>query len=183
MASESTSTMMPTKKARIELEGEKKEFTREDDEHFMGIALLTAKRSKDPVKKVGACIVNENKQVVGIGYNAFPRGSENHSWTDKKRFVVHAEVNAVVNTVSDNLRNCSLYVTLFPCNECAKIVIQSNITRIIYLEDTDSDGAEEKNKYKASKVMLNNVRDSISCEKYIPDQESLTLHFKVNSSK
>lgn len=159
--------MGSAKKDSIETEAK---FSTEKDEYFMGIALLTAKRSNDPKKKVGASIVNESKQVVGIGYNAFPHGLEDHSWDDKKMYVVHAEVNAVVNKLSENLKNCSLYVTLFPCNECAKIMIQSHITRIVYLES--------KNKYCASEEMLTNVRESILCEKYEPAQESLTLNFK-----
>lgn len=162
------------KRARIETEAK---FSAEEDEYFMGIALLTAKRSKDPKKKVGACIVNENKQVVGIGYNAFPRGSEGHSWYDKKlTYVVHAEVNAVINKLSNDLRNCSLYVTLFPCNECAKIIIESHITRIIYLDDADRSETKKAVKDDASKQMLNAA--SILCERYEPVKESLTLKFK-----
>lgn len=148
----------------------------EEDDYFMGMAIWTAQRSKDPIKKVGACIVNENKQVVGIGYNAFPRGSEDHSWNDdKKLYVVHAEMHAIINKLSDSLKNCTLYVTSFPCNECAKVIIQSHITRIIYLEEAN----ETKQKYKASKNMLDKLKESILCEKYQPNKRSITIDFET----
>ncbi len=113
------------------------------DEYFMGVAKLSAMRSKDPATQVGACIVNEQKRIVGIGYNGFPRGVEDDdfpwdkqdSWLDSKYpYVVHAEPNAILNaTVS--LQNATLYVTLFPCNDCAKLIIQSGIKEVIFLED------------------------------------------------
>jgi dCMP deaminase len=113
------------------------------DQYFMGVALLSAMRSKDPRTQVGACIINEKKRIVGIGYNGFPYGVEdedfpwekNDEWLESKYpYVVHAEPNAILNaTVS--LDNAKLYVTLFPCNECAKLVIQSGIKEVIYLQD------------------------------------------------
>ena len=113
------------------------------DQYFMGVALLSAMRSKDPRTQVGACIINEKKRIVGIGYNGFPYGVEdedfpwekNDDWLESKYpYVVHAEPNAILNaTVS--LDNAKLYVTLFPCNECAKLVIQSGIKEVIYLQD------------------------------------------------
>src|SRR6056297_3306318 len=113
------------------------------DQYFMGVALLSAMRSKDPKTQVGACIVNEEKRIIGIGYNGFPIGVEDddfpwessESWLDSKYpYVVHAEPNAILNaTVS--LKNASLYVTLFPCNECAKLIIQSGIKELVFLED------------------------------------------------
>lgn len=113
------------------------------DEYFMGVALLSAMRSKDPQTQVGACIVNDKKRIVGIGYNGFPRGVEDDdfpwdkkdSWIDSKYpYVVHAEPNAILNaTVS--LEGSTLYVTLFPCNECAKLIIQSGIKEVVFLED------------------------------------------------
>lgn len=113
------------------------------DEYFMGVAQLSAMRSKDPTTQVGACIVNEKKRIVGIGYNGFPYGVEDDTfpwaksdeWLDSKYpYVVHAEPNAILNaTVS--LDNTTLYVTLFPCNECAKLIIQSGVKEVIYLED------------------------------------------------
>ena len=115
------------------------------DEYFMGVALLSSKRSKDPNTKVGACIVNEDKRIVGIGYNGMPFGCDDkvYPWSNDKNvdsldtkypYVVHAEPNAILNSTS-NLKGATLYVTLFPCNECAKLVIQSGIKRIIYMDD------------------------------------------------
>ena len=126
------------------------------DEYFMGVALLSAKRSKDPSTQVGACIVNENKRIVGIGYNGFPKGCDDKifPWeregkflTTKYAYVVHAEVNAILNS-SANLEGATLYVSLFPCNECAKVIIQSGIKHIVYMDDkyngTPSDIASKK---------------------------------------
>lgn len=113
------------------------------DEYFMGVALLSSMRSKDPRTQVGACIINDKKRIVGIGYNGFPYGVDDDDfpwdkegdWIDTKYpYVVHAEPNAILNsTVS--LENSTLYVTLFPCNECAKLIIQSGIKEVIYMED------------------------------------------------
>ncbi len=120
------------------------------DEYFMGVALLSSMRSKDPNTKVGACIVNPNKRIVGIGYNGFPHGcsddvfpwNRDGNFLDTKYpYVVHAEPNAILNSTS-NLTGATLYVTLFPCNECAKLIIQCGIKEIVYIskkyEDTDS---------------------------------------------
>ena len=112
------------------------------DEYFMGIALLSAKRSKDPSTQVGACIINKDKRIIAIGYNGFPKGCEDSEFpwgkTDsnplntKYPYVVHAEANAILNSNS-NLKGSKLYVTLFPCNECAKLLIQAGIEEIVYL--------------------------------------------------
>ncbi|RPI17889.1 MAG: dCMP deaminase family protein [Ignavibacteriae bacterium] len=129
------------------------------DEYFMGIALLSAKRSKDPNTQVGACIVNQHNKIVGIGYNGFPIGcsdddlpwqrqSENINDT-KYPYVVHAEANAILNSTKD-LHGSRIYVALFPCNECTKLIIQSGITEILYL----SDKYRETDIVKASKRML-----------------------------
>lgn len=128
------------------------------DEYFMGVAMLSALRSKDPSTKVGACIVNVNKRIVGIGYNGLPCGcsddefpwERNGGFLDTKyAYVVHAEPNAILNATSD-LTNATLYVTLFPCNECAKLIIQSGIKEIVYVSDKyfDTDAS------KASRRML-----------------------------
>ena len=107
------------------------------DEYFMGIALLSAMRSKDPNTKVGACIVDENKKVVSIGYNGMPCGCDESqlSWNkgtgldSKYLYVCHAEFNAILNTRNGTsaLKGCTVYVTLFPCNECTKAIIQTGI--------------------------------------------------------
>lgn len=113
------------------------------DKYFMGVALLSAMRSKDPSTQVGACIVNKKMRIVGIGYNGFPYGVEDDTFpwengddflNSKYPYVVHAEPNAILNsTVS--LDGSTLYVTLFPCNECAKLIIQSGIKEVVYLKD------------------------------------------------
>lgn len=114
------------------------------EEYFMGVALLSAKRSKDPSTQVGACVVNKDKRIIGIGYNGFPTGckDEDFPWgkTDENKlntkypYVVHAEPNAILNCTS-SLKDSTLYVTLFPCNECAKLIIQSGIKKVIYMSD------------------------------------------------
>ncbi|MDD3422515.1 MAG: dCMP deaminase family protein [Bacilli bacterium] len=114
------------------------------DQYFMGVALLSAYRSKDPSTQVGACIVNPDKRIVGVGYNGTPRGCDDQDfpWTVKVgdykdvkyAYVVHAELNAILNSTA-SLKNCKIYVSLFPCNECAKAIIQAGIKEIVYLED------------------------------------------------
>ena len=115
------------------------------DEYFMGIAELSAKRSKDPVTKVGACIVDKNNIIVGIGYNGFPRGCNDNMfpWTKegeysdtKFGYVVHAELNAILN--SNKTKNCRLYCTEYPCAECFKAIIQAGIKEVIYLRPSDT---------------------------------------------
>lgn len=121
------------------------------DEYFMGLAHLSALRSKDPSTQVGACIVDEDKKVVSIGYNGMPRGCQDDKmpWgrdggfvDTKYAYVVHAEMNAILSSPRP-LKNCILYVTLFPCNECAKAIIQTGIKKVIYESDkyngTDGD--------------------------------------------
>lgn len=129
------------------------------DEYFMGVALLSAKRSKDPSTQVGACVVNEDKRIIGIGYNGFPRGcsddifpwgkESNNVLETKYPYVVHAEANAILNS-SSSLKNSTVYVTLFPCNECAKLLIQSGVKHIKYM----SDKHKNQDSTKASKRML-----------------------------
>ncbi len=128
------------------------------DEYFMGLAHLSALRSKDPNTQVGACIVDAENKVVSIGYNGMPRGCDDREfpWAreggfldTKYAFVVHAELNAILNSPRP-VKDCTLYVSLFPCNECAKAIIQSGIRRIIY-ESDKYDGTEGN---IASKKML-----------------------------
>ncbi len=126
------------------------------DEYFMGVAILSSYRSKDPVTKVGACIVNADKRIIGIGYNGFPYGCSDdvfpwgkvgENLDTKYPYVVHAEPNAILNSTS-SLKGATLYVTLFPCNECAKLIIQSGIKHIVYMSDkykhSDSNLASRK---------------------------------------
>lgn len=112
--------------------------------YFMGIAYLSAMRSKDPSTQVGACIVNEDKKIVGIGYNGLPHGCSDEAfpWDNREGelsdtkypYVVHAELNAILNS-NTSVKGCTVYVTHFPCNECAKAIIQSGIKKIIYASD------------------------------------------------
>ena len=129
------------------------------DEYFMGLAHLSALRSKDPNTQVGACIVDEENKVVSIGYNGMPRGCQDNKmpWereggflTTKYAYVVHAELNAILNSPR-SVKNCTLYVSLFPCNECAKAIIQSGIKKVVY-ESDKYDGTDGN---VASKRMLN----------------------------
>ena len=112
------------------------------DEYFMGIAILAAKRSKDPNTQVGACIVSPDNIIISTGYNGMPKGCSDdlYPWEregaqTKYPYVVHAELNAILNANGRDLRGSRLYVALFPCNECAKAIIQSGIREIIYLSD------------------------------------------------
>lgn len=118
------------------------------DEYFMGIALLSAKRSKDPSTQVGACIVDNDNKVVSIGYNGMPRGIADNDLTwekgeglhSKYLYVCHAEFNAILNIRNgSSLKGCTVYVTLFPCNECTKAIIQTGIKKIVYLSDKYAD--------------------------------------------
>lgn len=128
-------------------------------EYFMSIAQLAAKRSKDPVTKVGACIVNTQNKIIATGYNGMPNGIDDKlvSWQKegpyletKYAYVVHAELNAILNCVLTDQTNCRIYVSLFPCNECAKAIIQSGIKHVIFLSDKHKD----KDSTKASKIMF-----------------------------
>ena len=131
------------------------------DEYFMGLAHLSALRSKDPNTQVGACIVDADNKVVSIGYNGMPRGCSDDKmpWereggflTTKYAYVVHAELNAILNSPR-SVKNCTLYVSLFPCNECAKAIIQSGIKKVVY----ESDKYNGTDGNIASKRMLNDA--------------------------
>ncbi|UUD37168.1 Deoxycytidylate deaminase [Mycoplasmopsis californica] len=120
------------------------------DGYFMSLAKISAMRSKDPVTKVGACIVNEDNIIVSLGYNGMPKGNdvafpwgkdENDKMNTKYSYVVHAEINAILNTRA-NLKNCTLYVSLFPCDNCAKVIAQTGIKEIVYQEDKYHDTVE-----------------------------------------
>jgi dCMP deaminase len=118
------------------------------DEYFMSIAHISAHRSKDPSRQVGCCIVEtETNKIISIGYNGFPRGCQDSDlpwdktgdWFDTKYpYVVHAEANAIVNATT-SLKNSIAYVTLYPCNECAKLLIQAGITKIVYDIETQTE--------------------------------------------
>lgn len=129
------------------------------DEYFMGIALLSAKRSKDPTTQVGACIVNAHNKIMSVGYNGFPRGCDDDAFPweregkpieTKYPYVCHAELNAILNNGGGSLEGSRVYVALFPCNECAKAIIQSGIAEVVYL----SDKYHDQDMTRASRRML-----------------------------
>lgn len=129
------------------------------DEYFMGVSLLASMRSKDPNTQVGACIVGDDNKIISVGYNGFPRGCSDDvfPWErsganmndTKYPFVCHAELNAILNAGGQNLVGAKIYVALFPCNECAKAIIQSGIKEVIYISDkyaeTDATKSKQKN--------------------------------------
>ncbi len=153
------------------------------DEYFMGVALLAAERSKDPNTRVGACIVDDQNRILSTGYNGFPQGcsDDEFPWNrdeengeTKYKFVVHAELNAILNTRGKSLAGSRLYVGLFPCHECAKAIIQTGIREVIYLSDkyngTDST--------LASRRMLNAA--GIRLTQLKPTKAQIVLNFKVD---
>ena len=130
------------------------------DEYFMGVAQLAGMRSKDPHTQVGSCIVSEDHKILSIGYNGLPRGCDDDAfpWTNegtgldsKYPFVTHSELNAILNYRGGSLEGSTLYVSLFPCNECAKAIIQAGIKTIVYNSDKYADSEATI----ASKRMLN----------------------------
>lgn len=150
------------------------------DEYFMGVALLSAKRSKDPGTQVGACIVNRQNKIVGAGYNGlpagcdddeFPWGKEGEFLHTKYPYVCHAELNAILNNIGMDLHECRIYTALFPCNECAKAIIQAGISEVIYL----SDKYAGNDIFIASRHMLDKA--GVSCRKVSPRISRIELSF------
>ena len=132
------------------------------DEYFMGVARLAAERSKDPNSQVGCCIVSDDNKILSMGYNGFPRGcsddefpwnrdnADTDPYNAKYAYVAHSELNAILNYRGGSLDGSKLYVSLFPCNECAKAIIQCGIKTVIYDEDKYADTPGNK----ASKRMF-----------------------------
>lgn len=153
------------------------------DDYFMSVALLSGKRSKDPSTQVGACIVNKNNIIESIGYNGLPKGcsddefpwdKEGEALNTKYPFVVHGELNAILNAKGKDLSGCRIYVALFPCNECAKAIIQSGISEVIYL----SDKYANTDPVRASKLMFKCAGVKLSQLK--ATHEKIELSFDVN---
>ena len=153
------------------------------DEYFMGIAHLSAMRSKDPNTKVGACIVDKNNKILSVGYNGFPIGlsDDKFPWgreggfkDTKYAYVVHAELNAILNS-NTNLRDSICYVTLFPCNECAKAIIQSGIKEVVYI----SDKYRNTDSVRASKRMFDAA--GVKYTKLEMKRDKLVIDFSENS--
>ncbi|MDR3257731.1 MAG: dCMP deaminase family protein [Mycoplasmataceae bacterium] len=148
------------------------------DEYFMGVAKLSALRSKDPGTQVGCCIATADNRIASLGYNGLPRGcnDDEFPWDregtpleTKYLYVVHSELNAILNFAGDDLSGCKIYVTLFPCNECAKAIIQSGIKEIVYGEDRYAD----TDSVKASKKMLDAA--GVIHRKYTPTNKKLII--------
>ncbi|MDO4265820.1 MAG: dCMP deaminase family protein [Eubacteriales bacterium] len=151
------------------------------DEYFMGVAELSARRSKDPNTQVGACIVSDDNKILSMGYNGFPNGcsDDEFPWDKEKEkddpynakyfYTTHSELNAILNYRGGSLEGSKIYVTLFPCNECAKAIIQSGIKTLIYGEDKYADTAA----VRASKRMLNAA--GVRYYQYQPSGRKVTL--------
>lgn len=148
------------------------------DDYFMAVALLSAQRSKDPNTQVGACIVNRQKRIVGVGYNGFPTGCSDDTlpWCregdfldTKYPYVCHAELNAILNSVPGNLFGCVIYTALFPCNECAKVIIQAGINEVVYLSDKYAD----TDSVRAAKRMF--AQAGVACRQLVPGDAVVTI--------
>jgi dCMP deaminase len=155
---------------------------------FIYMAKLISLRSKDPRTKVGACIVDSMNRVIGLGYNGMPRGCDAFSWNrrpdspldDKHMYVVHAEHNAILNSNRHDFSGCKLFVTLHPCNECAKHIIQAGIREVYYLS-AEEPGRQE---YLMNKPEIEGARRlfaaaGIVCKPALPERER--LHLKIVS--
>ncbi|MBR0573549.1 dCMP deaminase family protein [Pasteurella atlantica] len=149
------------------------------DCYFMGIAILSAMRSKDPNTQVGACIVNQDHRIIGVGYNGFPAGckDEDFPWAregdlldTKYPYVCHAELNAILNSIK-SLKDCIIYVGLFPCNECSKAIIQSGIKEVVYL----SNKYAHTDTQKASQKMLDSA--GVKYRQLQTEKEKIELYF------
>ena len=151
------------------------------DEYFMGVAHLAALRSKDPNTQVGACIVSTDNKILSIGYNGLPNGcsDDEFPWVrsaedgdelkTKYPYTVHSELNAILNYRGPGLEGARLYVTLFPCNECTKAIIQKGISNIIYLDDKYHDTDMEI----AARKMLDSA--GVKYTKYESGDKEITL--------
>lgn len=157
-------------------------------DYFMATANLAAQRSKDPTAQSGAVIVDSQNRIVAVGYNGLPRGcnddlfpwhddasADHQSLNNKRMYVCHAELNAVLNRNGAAVNGCTMYVAAFPCNECSKVIIQSGIRSIVYLTDMHA----EQSEYQASRRMFEAT--GIRCEKYVMASKRLRieLNFKI----
>lgn len=148
------------------------------DEYFMGVAILSGMRSKDPNTQVGACIVSPDHKILSMGYNGFPKGCsddefpwerEGEPLENKYFYTTHSELNAILNYRGGSLEGATIYVTLFPCNECAKAIIQAGIRRIVY----DSDKYDGTLAVIAAKKMLQAA--GVAIERYRHTQRRIEM--------
>lgn len=156
------------------------------DDYFMAIAFLSAERSKDPNRQVGACLVSQNGIILGIGYNGFPRGCSDDKlpWSKisktgnpletKYPYVCHAEVNAILNTNHASAAGQRLYVTMFPCNDCAKIIIQSGVSEVIYFVEKRSE--DSKIAYVAAEKLLSMA--GVKVRRHQPQMNQILIKFE-----
>ena len=159
------------------------------EQYFMGIALLSSKRSKDPSTKVGAVIVTPDNRIVGVGWNGMPKAKPgwDNDWSlpwskdskdpleNKYMYVVHAEPNAIFHS-SENVRGCTMYLTWFPCSDCAKAIAQSGIKKLVYLEENATE------RYKTSMEGAKKIFlvCGVECEKYSGDRNCLLIDFSLD---
>ena len=152
------------------------------DDYFMGVSLLAAERSKDPSTQVGACIVSDDNRILSTGYNGFPQGCSDDlfPWNrdesageTKYNFVVHAELNAILNAGGKSLVGSRIFVSLFPCHECAKAIIQSGVKEVVYLSDKYNGTVSDN----ASKRMLNAA--GVKLTKIKPTKAQIVLNFDI----
>ena len=148
------------------------------DEYFMGLALLSAKRSKDPGTQVGACIVGADKRVLTIGYNGLPAGCSDDEFPWEREgdpletkyfYVCHAEMNAILNSGHSDLRGSIVYTTLFPCADCTKAIIQKGIAEVVYLSDKYADD----DLFVAAKKMMKSA--GVQFRPYQPTKKEIVL--------
>lgn len=153
------------------------------DDYFMGVSLLAADRSKDPSTQVGACIVSDDNRILSTGYNGFPQGcsDDDFPWNrdeskgeTKYNFVVHAELNAILNAGGKSLVGSRIFVSLFPCHECAKAIIQAGVKEVVYLSDKYNGTVSDN----ASKRMLNAA--GVKLTKIKPTKAQIVLNFDVD---
>lgn len=151
------------------------------DEYFMGVALMAARRSKDPGTQVGACIVSPQNKIISTGYNGFPIGlsddefpweREGNFMDTKYAYVCHAELNAILNNPGTSLADCRIYVALFPCNECAKAIVQSGIREVVFI----SDKYKETEVVKVSKRIFDGA--GVTYRKFVATHDSITVSFR-----
>ncbi|KAF3860559.1 hypothetical protein F7725_000814 [Dissostichus mawsoni] len=199
---------MAGKPAQPNDNGARKDFM-EPEDYFMAAAVLSARQSRDPSTQVGACIVNQDKKVVGVGYNKMPNGCEDHMpWSRSKGedaaaavwanggdltvataakvaaaaaetkldtkyiYVCHAVLNAIMDKNSADVKGCSIYVTLFPSNECAKLIIQAGMKEVVYLCDKYHGSLETQ----AAKRMFKQA--NIPCREFLPKETEVVLKLK-----
>ena len=161
-----------------------RKFVLDSHDYFMSVAFLTALRSEDPSTKVGACIVNKDEKIVGLGYNKSPGNvsipwnrvhESNDYFLTKYPYVLHAEMSAILNKTCDSLQDCTMYSLVLPYNECAKVIIESGIKKLIYYVDKYS-ATDNKKLIDASKRLFFEAK--IEVEKFQLKNKDATTFFE-----